>query len=66
MLRLTTLFSNFKQNSNIVLLCDKGRVTRRIVICIDLLIDGGTSDEKLNIYELKAWEYLLENIIALI
>ena len=29
-------------------------------ICIDLLIDGGSSDEQLNIYELETWTYLLE------
>ena len=29
-------------------------------ICVDLLIDGGTSDEPLNIYEVDTWKQLLE------
>lgn len=29
-------------------------------ICVDLLIDGGTSDEQLNIYHMQTWKYLLE------
>ena len=59
---MTTLFSGVsKQNLQTTLFCG---VTKEELqgegICIDLLIDGGTSDEKLNIYELKTWEYLLE------
>ena len=29
-------------------------------ICVDLLIDGGTADEQLNIYKVDTWKQLLE------
>tara|TARA_B100001059_G_C17785909_1_gene557063 strand:+ start:528 stop:1016 length:489 start_codon:yes stop_codon:yes gene_type:complete len=30
------------------------------IICVDLMIDGGTADEPLNIYEVDTWKQLLE------
>tara|TARA_X000000950_G_C13843796_1_gene631396 strand:+ start:986 stop:1450 length:465 start_codon:yes stop_codon:yes gene_type:complete len=29
-------------------------------ICVDMMIDGGTADEPLNIYEVDTWKQLLE------
>jgi len=29
-------------------------------ICVDMMIDGGTADEALNIYEVDTWKQLLE------
>jgi len=29
-------------------------------ICVDIMIDGGTADEPLNIYEVDTWKQLLE------
>ena len=29
-------------------------------ICVDMMIDGGTADEPLNIYEVGTWKQLLE------